>query len=627
MTEPRARNRLRGAKIAALAVLSTVAATIAVAVTVNRGEPDEPPPPAAAGAARERLPYAVLEAAFDGSLGKGWKDWGWGARELADAGPARVRFSEFGGFVLRRERPGRRAGAVVFRYRARAEPSEFLDLSLGSESAKPNTFPRVRVAERYVAELDDGWREVLVPFQELNPTDASFDRIVLQAARVLGSDFWVEIDKVVLTEPGPKSGWSGTLPPRPARLKVRCDRPAHAISPLIYGISHGVIKTGESAVRIGGNPMTRHNWELGAWNTGSDWFFENVGDEKIRLSDWIDEAHENKLSVALVVPLIGWVAKDRTSSGFPKASFGEQRAHDPHRPEAGDGFKKDGTKLAPGAPTQTSVAAPPELIEQWIRKLREQDAARGARGVHQYILDNEPNLWHVTHRDVHPQPLSYDELLDRTLRYASAIRRADPEATIAGPAPWGWTEYFYSAKDVEQGGVGLRLDRRAHGDVPLIPWYLKQLAEHEKRTGTRLLDVLDVHFYPQAEGVYGGHKTDSESAARRLRSTRALWDPDYKDESWINEPVELLPRLKRWVAQNYPGRGISIGEWSFGALDHMSGGLAAAEALGRFAEHGVTSAFHWARIEEKTPAFQAFRAFRNFDGRGGRFLDWSVSTE
>src|SRR5262249_11107647 len=27
---------------------------------------------------------------------------------------------------------------------------------------------------------------------------------------------------------------------------------------------------------------------------------------------------------------------------------------------------------------------------------------------------------------------------------------------------------------------------------------------------------------------------------------------------------------------------------------------------------------------EKSPAFWAFRAFRNFDGKGGHFLDWSV---
>jgi hypothetical protein len=56
----------------------------------------------------------------------------------------------------------------------------------------------------------------------------------------------------------------------------------------------------------------------------------------------------------------------------------------------------------------------------------------------------------------------------------------------------------------------------------------------------------------------------------------------------------------------------------------MSGGLATAEALGRFGTEGVTSAYYWTRPPELSPSFWAFRAFRNFDGHGGHFLDVSV---
>jgi hypothetical protein len=115
------------------------------------------------------------------------------------------------------------------------------------------------------------------------------------------------------------------------------------------------------------------------------------------------------------------------------------------------------------------------VIRRWIKSVRQRDEARGARGVDMYILDNEPDLWNTTHRDVHPDPLTYDELLDRTLRYGAAIREADPEAVIAGPASWGWSGYFFSAKDVAVGS-NLQPDRRAHGGVPLLPWYLRALA-------------------------------------------------------------------------------------------------------------------------------------------------------
>ena len=101
-----------------------------------------------------------------------------------------------------------------------------------------------------------------------------------------------------------------------------------------------------------------------------------------------------------------------------------------------------------------------------------------------------------------------------------------------------------------------------------------------------------------------------------------LWDPTYVDESWINEPVKLIPRMKEWVAQSYPGLATSIGEGNFGGENHMSGALAIAEALGRFAQAGVQYAYYWTYPPEGSPAMFGFHAFRDFDGKAGHFLDW-----
>jgi hypothetical protein len=304
--------------------------------------------------------------------------------------------------------------------------------------------------------------------------------------------------------------------------------------------------------------------------------------------------------------------------------FGAQERTDPYEAEAGNGTSLAGKKIDPGPPSRTSVPEPPESAGRWVAAIRARDARSGKRSVQEYILDNEPMLWTQTQRDVRTEPLGYDELIDRTLRYGTAIRQADPDAVIAGPAEWGWTGYFYSNKDSAAGTL-LRPDRRAHGDDPLVLYYLKKLREHEQQTGVRVLDVLDLHMYPQAQNVYGGSDgTDAKTAALRLRSTRALWDPSYVDESWIKEPVRLLPRMREWVDQGYPGRGISIGEWNFGGEAHVSGAMAIAEALGRFAQFGVRSAFYWTHPGDGAVAIQGFRAFRAFDGKGGRFLDWYV---
>ncbi|HET7543380.1 MAG TPA: glycoside hydrolase family 44 protein [Polyangiaceae bacterium] len=568
---------------------------------------------------------AAIESAetlYDGGLKPGWQDYGWGTHEIS-TGPARINMSNYGGFILHHDPLQARYGGLSFRMLAPATFGNFLQVQVVNGDDK--SLPTIDVGPERIRKLPGGWADVYISWSELNPSSAPFDRIFLHAkTNVAGT--WVQFDKIVLTKFDPKTAGSAAAATasKSVSLQVNCKAPGHTISPYIYGIAGSVRDTGGTARRWGGNPVTRYNWQLGnAYNVGKDWFFENGKSGHYR--DYLAENQKANLASALTVPMIGWVAKDTSSVGFPSSVYGPQRAHDPHRPEAGDGVRADGTNIQPKSASLTSVEAPPEMMQKWVEAIRAQDAKTGKRSVQLYILDNEPALWNSTHRDVHPDALTYDELLDRTIRYGTAIRNADPQALIAGPAEWGWTGYFYSAKDAE-AGVSLRPDRRAHGDVPLLPWYLKQLREHDRTSGKRVLDVLDVHFYPQGNGVYSNN-ADPATAALRLRSTRALWDPSYKDESWIAEPVRLLPRLKEWVQQNYPGLAISIGEYNFGGEQHMSGGLAVAEALGRFGTEGIDYAFYWFEPPPNSPAYWAFRAFRNFDGKNAKFLSRSVDTK
>jgi hypothetical protein len=565
---------------------------------------------------RKLGPIERAEVLYDGKLGQGWDDWGWGPHEI-NKGPAKIVFAGYGGILLRHDELSWQYGGVSFRYKAPADWGEFMHVSLRATGLPDDAFPLVMVQQRHIVVVD-GWREVLIDARELNPEGRPFDRVMI-GSRVSVGDEPVLLDQIVLSKPSPEA-LAATK--REQTLEVLCDGKTHPISEWIYGGMSDDYSAGLYAKRYGGNPMTRANWENGTYNAGHDWFFENGGG-KGNLLETLKAAAQEGRNIAIVVPLIGWVSKDATSSGFPRSKFPEQRKFDQFRPDAGDGYRPDGKPIPPGDPSQTSVPAPPELVAKWLKKALE-DAGPGKRSAHMYILDNEPALWNVTHRDVHPQPVSYDELLDRTIKYATAVRDADPAAVIAGPAEWGWVNYMTSALDREAGGKQ-QLDRQKHGGAPLVAWYLKQLAEHEKATGKRLLDVLDLHFYPAAEGIYGGNaRTDATTSSKRIRSTRALWDPTYRDESWIEDTVRLIPRMKEWVRDNYPGRKLSIGEWSFGADGHISGGVATAEALGRFGEQGLDYAFYWGDLKEANPNYWAFRAFRNFDGKGGRFQDVSV---
>jgi hypothetical protein len=416
-------------------------------------------------------------------------------------------------------------------------------------------------------------------------------------------------------------------------IAVDCHAKATKVSPYIYGIAFYAFHDDKRRAdqwlldatvrRWGGNPTSTYNWELSTWNTGADWYYENHGVGSYK--EFFKDNVKHKMASALTVPIMGWVSKDDSSSSFPESAFGPQDSTDQWRPGAGNGKGKNGKEIPPGPPSRAYIPITPAYVKRWVESIRKDDAASGQRSVYMYILDNEPGIWSSTHRDAHPEPESYDELVQKTIAYGTAVRQADPDAIIAGPAEWGWPQYFYSGKDMAEGGPSVRPDRRAHGDVPFLAYYLKSLADYEKKSGVRVLDVLDVHAYAYADKV-STDAADPTTAALRLRTTRMLWDPTYVDESWVKEPVNLLPRLHAWIDENYPGRGISIGEWDYGGDGDMSGGLATAEALGRYAQFGLTSAYYWTYPTANSPSMWAFKAYRNFDGKGGRFLDWYTPT-
>ncbi|MCL2448511.1 MAG: glycosyl hydrolase [Polyangiaceae bacterium] len=571
---------------------------------------------------------------YDGKLEGDWRESGSAVRDPG-TGPASMHFGPESEWRFSRPGLGGSFGALTFRVREPAGEGEFLAVQLGSSQSR--TFPIVKLNPDHRTEVGDGWFQVVVPIAQLNPKELPFDSVVIRPFRPIGLDT-VQFDRIGLTPalspvaallagaPAAATVAPAAAPSRGVRARVQCDVKPTRISPYIYGIAYGEKDwpaLGVTARRWGGNASSRYNWEIHAANRSQDWFFENR--PEVHYDEYLAANAAHEVASAVVVPMIGWVAKDATSYSFPVSVFGAQQKTEPGNPDVGNGVDPSGNKIAPGPPARTSIAAPPEWVKHWIAAIRANDAKTGKKSVYEYILDNEPTIWNTTHRDVHPEPLGYDELLDRTLRYGAAVRAAQPDALIAGPAEWGWSGYFFSARDLD-GKPATHADRRAHGDVPLVEWYLQQLHHHEQKTGERILDLFDLHYYPQGNGVGSSDGGDRATQLLRLRSTRSLWDPTYVDESWIHDTVRLLPRMKGWVDKNYPGLGLSIGEWNFGGERDITGALATAETLGRFAQFGVTSAFYWTAPAAGAPAAFGFLAYRNFDGQGGRFLDQYVPT-
>ena len=115
------------------------------------------------------------------------------------------------------------------------------------------------------------------------------------------------------------------------------------------------------------------------------------------------------------------------------------------------------------------------------------------------------------------------------------------------------------------------------------------------------MDVLDLHWYPEARG--GGVRiTEANNAAAvaaaRVQAPRSLWDPAYGENSWISidarvGAIRLLPRMREKIAAHYPGTRLAITEYNYGGGDHVSGGVAQADVLGIFGREDVFAATLW----------------------------------
>ena len=292
---------------------------------------------------------------------------------------------------------------------------------------------------------------------------------------------------------------------------------------------------------------------------------------------------------------------------------------------------RDRTSIPSYARKGSPFAFPPDLSDravyqdEWVSYLVNRFGQAQNGGVRLYAMDNEMDLWaDNTHVDVHPVRVGYDEALNRYLEYSEAIKAVDPTAETTGPAGWGWTSLWYSASDRGDDSFAAAPDRSAHGGLPFVQWFLQQVGLHDGQVGHRTLDVLDVHIGPD----------DNPSEAKRLRMVRSLWDPNYADETWLARTqggpfIRFVPRLKEWIASYYPGTKLGISEWYYanGVEDQPIGALTVAEVLGVFGREDLYFATYWGAPAEGSPAYWAWRMYRNYDGAYSGFGDLSVAVQ
>lgn len=474
------------------------------------------------------------------------------------------------------------------------------------------------------------WSEVTVSMADLQLEAGTFDGLIIQAATDRDQRA-VYIDDIVLL----KNANPMTLPePELPLITVSVDQQSERkpISNLIYGINYDEGNPTSSLLpfpieRWGGNQTTRYNWELNTANRANDWFYINYPYENDNngqlphgsLSDrFIDRVHERGNDVLVTIPTIGWTPKDRTVSyGFSQQKYGEQLEGAWELSDAGNGVRPDGTLITGNDPHDTSKQVGAQFAVDWIKHMEQRTDGK----TRMYALDNEPEIWHVTHRDVHPEPPTYDELWGKTVEYGTAIKAADPDALLFGPVSWGWCAYFYSSADMCADGP----DRQAHGGTPFLEWYVQQVKQHERQTGVQLIDYLTVHYYSQEQAVPSVDESP-QVAKRRFQALKSLYDKNFVDQSWIQEPIRLIPRMKEIINAHMPELKLAITEYNFGNGVGITAGLAQAEALAIFGREGVDLATRFGNFRADTPIEDAFKLYLDYDGNGSRIEGSSVQT-
>jgi len=411
----------------------------------------------------------------------------------------------------------------------------------------------------------------------------------------------------------------------PVSFFINTSQDTLSISPFIYG-SNGQSQdrpANITARRIGGNRLTGYNWENNASNMGMDYDQSNSNDNYLTWVAGIPSAqagipgivmtafHDTSLAMGcyslITLPAAGFVSRDKNGSvsaaeAAPSARFRAIRS-----------VKGSSFSLTPD--TSDLYVYVDEEVNALVARYGSAATATGVRG---YAVDNEPALWPSTHPRIHQAQTTCAELIQKNAAVAKAVKAVDPAAEIFGGVFYGFNEQYNMQQAPDWPSYS------SYGRY--VNAFLANLRDSSLSAGKRLLNVLDLHWYPDLDRpVAMNENIDSATAYLRMQVPRSLWDSTYVEPGWIGtwfSPVSLLPNTRTSIARYYPGTRIAITEFNYGGSTHISGGIALADVLGIFGRYGVYFASHWGALDGYVRS--AYQLYRNYDGLKSDFGDVSV---
>lgn len=340
----------------------------------------------------------------------------------------------------------------------------------------------------------------------------------------------------------------------------------------------------------GGNNSTKYNWRR-RLSSHPDWY------NNVYTNDWDNVARNLQRNFPnaqgmWAFQLIGWSAKTNQYNfndwGYNRSQWWEGV----NQNLAGNGEPNTtGTKAkVEGEPSLYLEKWPADsttgILDHWFGT---NGLGLDKNKIVYWNMDNEAEIWSGTHDDVVPKPISAEEFMQKYFAVAKKAREKYPEIKLVGPVTaneWQWYNW----------PIPINHEGR---NYPWLEYFIKRVAEEQKATGIKLLDVLDIHFYPST-------KVDDEI----VQLHRVFFDRNYVypgangvknvNGSWDNSQNKeyIFARINDWM-DKYLGanHGITLGMTEIGIEGDNANATAIwyASTMGEFMKHGVElfAPWHW----------------------------------
>ena len=343
------------------------------------------------------------------------------------------------------------------------------------------------------------------------------------------------------------------------------------ISPYIFGknnvlpstfLNNGttaeISKANEAGVKLvrqgGGNNSTKYNWRLKI-SSHPDWY------NNVYANNWDAAAKNLKDKMPGVqgmwsFQLLGKAAAS-TQNNFPDWNYNQSKWWEGVAQNlAGGGTVNPagGSKALVEGNTELYLINWPAdsttgIIDKWFGT----DGLGYDSTYYRYWnMDNEPEIWGGTHDDVMKTQLPAEDFMQLYFKVAKAARAKFPGIKLVGPVPaneWQW--YRWGADGIPYKGK----------KYCWLEYFILRISEEEKETGIKLLDVLDIHYYPS-----------TSDAAKLVQYHRVFFDRNYiypeangvktGNGGWDNSQNKeyILGRCSDWL-KKYKGEnhGVTFG--------------------------------------------------------------------